>query len=51
MGQQNNYIVSVGHCRHLGATIEKDGVNFAVWAPDAAEIDFYSKMSMTMNLL
>ena len=39
MGQQNNYIVSVGHCRHLGATIEKDGVNFAVWAPDAAEID------------
>lgn len=34
-----NYIISQGHCRHLGATIEKDGVNFAVWAPDAAEID------------
>lgn len=34
-----NYIISQGHCRHLGATIEKDGVNFAVWAPDVAEID------------
>lgn len=34
-----DYIISVGHCRHLGANIENNGVNFSVWAPDAAEID------------
>ena len=36
---KNNYVISVGHCRELGATIEKDGVNFALWCPDAAEIE------------
>jgi isoamylase len=29
------HVISAGHCRHLGATIEEDGVNFAVWCPDA----------------
>ncbi|WP_406031227.1 glycogen debranching protein, partial [Succinivibrio sp.] len=36
---KNNYVISVGHCRELGATIENDGVNFALWCPDAAEIE------------
>lgn len=39
MDKSQNIIVSVGHCRTLGATIEKDGINFALWCPDAAEID------------
>ena len=30
------YIISAGHCRSLGATIEKDGVNFAIWCPEAS---------------
>lgn len=29
------HVISAGHCRHMGATIENDGVNFAVWCPDA----------------
>ena len=33
------YVISAGHCRHLGATIESDGVNFAVWCPDAKVIE------------
>ena len=24
-----------GHCRDLGATVEKDGVNFAIWCRNA----------------
>lgn len=35
----NSYLISVGHCRKLGATVEKDGVNFALWCPAAASID------------
>ena len=39
MTEQTNekraHVISAGHCRHLGATIEHDGVNFAVWCPDA----------------
>lgn len=33
------YLMSSGHCRSLGPTIEKDGVNFAVWCPDALSIE------------
>lgn len=38
-GNTKKYVISAGHCRHLGATIEKDGVNFAVWCPDAKKIE------------
>lgn len=33
------YVISVGHCRKLGATIEEGGVNFAVWCPAAGSIE------------
>lgn len=33
------HVLSAGHSRHLGSTIEKDGVNFCVWAPDAKSIE------------
>lgn len=37
MDQQ--YIISQGHCHKLGATIEDDGVNFAVYSPAASIIE------------
>lgn len=37
--QQRKYVISSGHCRVLGSTIEKDGVNFAVWCPAASSIE------------
>ena len=36
---KNQFIISRGNCQQLGATIEKDGVNFAFWSPKAAEVD------------
>lgn len=36
---RKKYIISVGTCHTLGATIEKDGVNFALWCPEAAAIE------------
>ena len=36
---EKKYIISVGTCHTLGATIEKDGVNFALWCPEAAAIE------------
>lgn len=35
----NQYVVSQGHCSKLGATIEKGGVNFAVYCPAASVIE------------
>ncbi len=35
----NQYVISQGHCSSLGATIEKGGVNFAVYCPAAAVIE------------
>ncbi len=34
-----HHVISTGHCRQLGATVEKDGVNFAVWCPKAIVIE------------
>ena len=31
--------VSAGHCRELGATVEHDGVNFAIWGRFAKEME------------
>ncbi|MCR5536701.1 MAG: isoamylase [Succinivibrio sp.] len=36
---KSSHIISAGHCRALGATIEADGVNFAVWCPQALNIE------------
>lgn len=36
---ENSYVISSGHCRRLGSTIEKDGVNFAIWSPHARAMD------------
>jgi glycogen operon protein len=33
------HVISAGHCRHLGATLEEDGVNFAIWCPRARSIE------------
>ena len=33
------YKISRGHSRILGSTVEKDGVNFAIWCPDASEME------------
>ncbi|WP_202107772.1 glycogen debranching protein GlgX [Succinivibrio dextrinosolvens] len=33
------FIISRGNCHKLGATIEKNGVNFAFWSPYAQEVD------------
>ncbi|MCR5085021.1 MAG: isoamylase [Succinivibrionaceae bacterium] len=32
-------VISPGHCRSLGATLEGDGTNFAVWCPSASCIE------------
>lgn len=45
--QQNNkkentfimHVISAGHTRHLGPTIERDGVNFCIWSPDAESVE------------
>ncbi len=37
--QQSKYVISAGHCRSLGATIDDNGVNFAVWCPPAASLE------------
>lgn len=39
MSSSLKYTVAQGHCRSLGATIEKDGVNFAVYCPAATVIE------------
>lgn len=39
MGLQSSYVISQGHCHKLGATIEEDGVNFAVFCPAASVIE------------
>lgn len=39
MTAQPSYVVSQGHCRSLGATIENGGVNFAVYCPAASVIE------------
>lgn len=33
--KSQRHVISTGHCKTLGATIDKDGVNFAVWCPAA----------------
>ncbi len=35
----HEYIISSGHCRALGATIEEDGVNFAIYCPAAEAME------------
>lgn len=35
----NQHVISQGHCHKLGATIEKGGVNFAVYCPAASVIE------------
>ena len=47
----NKYVISAGHCRHLGATIEKDGVNFAVWCPDAKKIELLLFLNWQQHML
>ena len=37
--QLHKYVITEGHSKTLGATIEKDGVNFAVWCPAASIIE------------
>ncbi len=37
--QLQKYVISAGHCRTLGSSIENDGVNFAVWCPAASAIE------------
>lgn len=37
--QRQKYVISVGHCRKLGATIEEGGVNFALWCPAAGSLE------------
>ena len=31
--------ISPGHCQTLGATLEPDGINFAVWCPEATQME------------
>ncbi|MBQ9275846.1 MAG: glycogen debranching protein GlgX [Succinivibrio sp.] len=35
----SRHVISQGHCRTLGATVEEDGVNFAIWCPEAKELE------------
>lgn len=35
----SGHVVSTGSSRLLGSTIQKDGVNFSIWCPDANEMD------------
>ena len=37
--RSSKYDVSAGHCRKLGATIEKGGVNFAIWCEKASVME------------
>lgn len=37
--QKNNYVISAGHCKQLGATLEANGVNFAIWCPAAETLE------------
>ena len=32
-------VITAGHCRELGATVEHDGVNFAIWGRFAKEME------------
>ena len=33
------HVISAGHSRHLGPSIEQDGVNFCIWCPDADSVE------------